>query len=300
VRVFLYDAFTERPFGGNPTAVFLDAHHLDAREMQQIATELQAPNTAFAVRTEAADPPRFHVRYFTPQREIDLCGAADVAIFTALVDEGRVRPHAAGATAGHLTAAGELPVKLYTAPAGVTVEMAQRRPCFFNGAPATAQIEEILGGLPSSLSLPVEIVSTGLRHLIVPFASVADLGRVKPDFPALAEFASSLDVHTVCVFALSRRMPACVRVRDFCPAIGADEEPASGTTAGALACYLAKYSRISPDHNGNIHVAVEQGVEIDRPSAIQVRLHLCGNTIERVTVRGRAVRTLQGEIEIAD
>lgn len=89
LRVYLYDAFTDHPFGGNAAGVVLDAATLEPHSMQRIAAEVNAPTTGFLVRCEDGPLPTFLVRYFTPRREIALCGHATVAVFTALADEGR-------------------------------------------------------------------------------------------------------------------------------------------------------------------------------------------------------------------
>jgi PhzF family phenazine biosynthesis protein len=297
VRAYLYDAFTDRPFGGNVAGVVLDASVLDAKTMQRIAAELHAPTTGFVVGQEPGSPPTFDVRYFTPRQEIDLCGHVTVALFTALVAEGRCQAQPEGIRAHQRTLAGELPVLLYSGEDGeVTVEMEQRPAYFEPPSVKRRAVQEMLGDVPLHSSLPVEIASTGLRHLMVPFPRIGELARLDPDFGALARLSHTLKVDTVCTFALSPEVTTRVRVRDFCSSIGADEEAASGTTSGALACYLAKHGVISPDQSGEMRVQVEQGVEMGRPSWIEARLTQVDATVQRVCVRGRAIEVLKGEL----
>lgn len=111
-----------------------------------------------------------------------------------------------------------------------------------------------------------------------------------------AQLSQTLKVDTVCAFALSPEAKAQVRMRDFCSAIGADEEPASGTTSGALGCYLVKHGVISANQQGEVRVQVEQGVEMGRPSWIEVRLTRVKGAGQRVGVRGRAIEVLKGKL----
>src|SRR5918993_3400326 len=82
------DAFTDRPFTGNPAAVCLLPSPRDAHWMQQIASEMNLAETAFLVRR----PDGFDLRWFTPGAEVDLCGHATLASAHALWEEGHLKP----------------------------------------------------------------------------------------------------------------------------------------------------------------------------------------------------------------
>lgn len=90
LRVYLYDALTDHPFGGNAAGVVLDAATLEPHSMQRIAAELNAPTTGFLVRCEDGPRPTFLVRYFTPRREIALCGHATAAVTGYLAKHRRI------------------------------------------------------------------------------------------------------------------------------------------------------------------------------------------------------------------
>ncbi|NJD99464.1 PhzF family phenazine biosynthesis protein [Thermococcus sp. LS1] len=79
-RAFKVDAFTNRPFKGNPAAVVLDCPELDRETMLAIAGELNLSETAFVWPEKDG----FRVRFFTPGDEIPLCGHATVATFYLL------------------------------------------------------------------------------------------------------------------------------------------------------------------------------------------------------------------------
>lgn len=301
VKVYLYDSFTDQTFGGNTAGVVLDAAGMGAETMQKIASELNATTTGFVVGYEAGAPPTYEVRYFTPRQEIDLCGHVTVALFTALAACGNHLVNGPETPLGLKTKAGDLSILLRSNNNGdPLVEMAQNQPCFETpSALECGVVQEVLGDVPLHPSLPVEIASTGLRHLIAPFSQYEDLSRLKPDFEAIKRISQILGVDTVCAFALSGRDPSRVRLRDFCSGIGADEEPASGTTCGALTCYLFRHGHASVDELGEVRMNIEQGVEMGRPSQIETRLNLRYGKVQRVAVRGKAILVLEGTIRIS-
>ncbi len=82
------DAFTHRPFEGNPCAVVFDADDLDEATMQTIALEMNLSETAFVRSSTVAD---FGARYFTPAEEIPLAGHPTLAVIWALIERGSIR-----------------------------------------------------------------------------------------------------------------------------------------------------------------------------------------------------------------
>ena len=302
VQVYLYDAFTRRTFGGNPAGVVLEAVNMGAETMQKIASELNAPTTGFVVGYEAGIEPTYEVRYFTPRQEIDLCGHVTIALFKALVSSGKYQMHGEETRLGLKTAAGTLSILLRSGDAGsLQVEMEQNLPYFETpSAVARGGVQEVLGGVPLHASLPVEIASTGLRHLIVPFSKYADLARLNPDFEGVKRLSQSAKVDTVGAFAPSAKEPSHIRLRDFCAGIGDNEEPASGTTSGAVSCYLLRHGFARADELGDVSVQVEQGVEMGRPSHIEARLRVQDGNVQRVAVRGEAVLVMEGRMRMAN
>lgn len=93
---------------------------------------------------------------------------------------------------------------------------------------------------------------------------------------------------------------ARVRARDFCSPIGDDEEAASGTTSGALACYLFRHGLAAPSSSGApVGVSVRMDVEMRRLSRVEARLGVGeGGEVRRVSVLGRATRILTGVLEL--
>src|SRR5688572_5470925 len=82
------DAFTERPFAGNPAAVCVLPAERDARWMQDVAREMNVSETAFLVPQDDG----YNLRWFTPAIEVDLCGHATLASAHVLWEDGHLRP----------------------------------------------------------------------------------------------------------------------------------------------------------------------------------------------------------------
>jgi trans-2,3-dihydro-3-hydroxyanthranilate isomerase len=299
---YLYDAFAAAPFGGNVAGVVLPPQQLPARMMQGIANELGAPTTGFAVRRDEGTL-AWDVRYFTPRREIDLCGYVAVAVFTALADVGEVVPQPSGVRAWQYTAAGALGIDVFATHAGIEVEMAQRSPVIEDASRVKNTLLALLGDAVHACAPPV-IASTGLRHLLIGFDSAAAVTRLTPDFRGLGQLSRELEVDTVAAFALLAPGEdpggARVHLRDFCPGIGADEEAASGTTSGALASYLVAIEGVPAAERREAHVRVRQGVELGRPSVIDAYVAVEKDRPQQVRVRGRAMRTLEGKFRVPD
>jgi trans-2,3-dihydro-3-hydroxyanthranilate isomerase len=280
-QAWLYCSFADGFGGGNPAGVVLSPASLSDAVAQAIAAIVGAPTTGFLVAPEpGADA--VAVRFFTPEREIDACGHVTIAVATALVDHGiwtwgdDVIVRARG---------GEFPLRLRDG----TTEMTQRlrRPLEPVGI-GWEDVTAAVGPAARQTSLPLAVAATGLRHLIVPLASVDALAALELDAGRVAALARAAGVDTVCVWAPT----ACtgrVRMRELCAAIGALEEPASGTTAAALALYLR-----ANDHLDVPELVIEQGVEMGHPSRIDVTV----DAPDTATVRGSARKFLSGPVEL--
>ena|SRR5579871_755889 len=297
IPIYLYDAFATRIFGGNIAGVVPDATSLSSEEMQQIAAEIAAPTTGFVTDPASGS---VRLRFFTPTQEIDMCGHVVVGVFSALADlrylgtKEPIRDFVAETTAGPIL------VDVVSAKdSRPVVTMRQNLPKFRRPALDSGAIAELLGADHEAISrdLPIEIWSTALRHLFVPVGSCAVLSALRPNFEALTATSRRLGVETISVFALGEdTSDVDVHLRDFCPAIGNPEESASGTTNGALACYLVHHGRARWSAPDAAAVHSEQGREMGRPSRIFSEIRLSGTEIAEVRVSGSAVRSLSGVI----
>ena len=287
MRLFIVDAFTEVPFGGNTAGVVLlepGAGFPDEEWMRLLAAELRYSETAFVRRDGAAE---FTVRYFTPTGEIDLCGHATIASFGVLFREGFVP---AGTRCLNHTRAGDLEVV-----AGEQVMMQMAFPQRVGGFEDPVLLGDLLtamGGLqPEQLGpWPTETFSTGLPDIILPLRDVATLQALQPDMPLLHALSDRLDVVGVHAFAIGPDDAYTAHVRNFAPRYSIPEESATGTANAALTGYLYHH-RVIGD---GARCFFLQGEAMGRPSLIQTTLQL-ENGIPDIRVGGPCAIVVKGD-----
>ncbi|MFO7768671.1 MAG: PhzF family phenazine biosynthesis protein [bacterium] len=304
-RLMLIDAFTDRPFTGNPAGVVLDAGDLESGQMQAIAREVNASETAFVCGGGEGDP--YRVRFFTPTDEVPLCGHATVATFHALVWEGRIPTMEGEVVVQQETNSGLLPLRLAIRDEGLQrILMGQQPPL---QDPYRGELETLAGPLGVPLALleegdeavgPPARVSTGLKCLHVALPDRSAVEAASPDFRALRQLSRELDVTTVQILTLEAGGDAHVHVRTFAPAVGVDEDPVTGTAAGSLGGYLA-YINYLPEMEGSAgggkaRFGVTQGEEMGRPGRVEVELQMVGQSVTEVWVGGKAVPAFEGTI----
>lgn len=225
------NAFTAHGENGNPAGVVLDADTLSAQQMQNIATKVGFAETAF-VRIH--DKASRELRFFTPTNEVDLCGHATIAAW-ALMHQKQLLPVGEYT---QQTRAGLLGVSILESG---LVSMEQNPATFYETV--SPSVIAPLVELPSASfqdSLQPQIVSTGIRDLLVPVKDKSVLGRLRPDMEAIAEFSRQHDISGLHFFGMIEGSESVASARNFAPADGIDEEAATGTSNGALLCYLKK------------------------------------------------------------
>ncbi|OGD24476.1 MAG: phenazine biosynthesis protein PhzF [Candidatus Aminicenantes bacterium RBG_13_59_9] len=277
MRVYILNAFAKTKRGGNPAGVVLDADRLSETTMQKIAARVGFSETAFVQRAAAAD---FKTRFFTPAAEVDLCGHATIAVFSLLFGLRRIRP----GKHSQETRAGVLGVEVQE---DGTVFMDQTLPLFGNAVDREDVAASLGIGLHSlAPDMPVQIVSTGLRDIIVPVISLPVLSSINPDLDKITEISQKEEAVGYHVFSLETKRQSTAHCRNLAPLYGIPEEAATGTSSGALACYLFKYGKITEDQAQRL--VFEQGYAMKRPSEIIVRLEIKNSDITGVHVGGKA------------
>ncbi len=141
---------------------------------------------------------------------------------------------------------------------------------------------------------PAEVVSTGLPFLIIPLTSQRALSQAKINPSILETVAQELDTSLIALFTMDGTGGNRIRARVFAPFHGVPEDPATGSAAGCFGAYLVKHGLIKGEPVATVEI--EQGVELSRPSLIQVGLALGEGIIDRVWVAGNVVRVLEGTI----
>ena len=275
MKVYVMDSFSDRIFGGNQAGVVLADKALEPAVMQQVAAELKHSETAFVWQTEEGN----RLRYFTPAGEVDLCGHATVAVFALLRRLGRIED----GTHKALTRAGALEIEV----SGETVWMDMAPPKTLGILPEESW-EELYGAY--GLTLPPEIVSTGLADIMMPVRDHETLLRAVQDERTVTELSRRFDVTGVHMFCLGEEAVYC---SNFAPLYDIPEECATGTSNGALTYYLYERSLVEPERE-NLFL---QGEHMERPSRILSRLTVQDGVV-RVRIGGQAVMSLAGEMDL--
>lgn len=300
-RIFHVDAFTERAFGGNPAAVVVDAEGLIEREMQLIAREVNLSETAFVVSAQNKEYD-YHIRFFTPTQEVDLCGHATIAAFCVLSREKYIPPVSGKIIIKQKTKAGMLPVELYFRDKKLDfVMMTQATPNFSYPDVDPEKLCHVMNipkahmGLEDFALVP-EVVSTGLPDIIMPVKGLEILKAIQPDYNKLANYSNKIGVTGVHVFTMeTENINAHIACRNFAPAAGINEESATGTSNGSLGAYLIKNNLMELDENSTL--ICEQGIYMGRPSKIFVKIEGTKDNMI-VKVGGKAVVVIEGIIEL--
>ncbi|MBZ5637748.1 MAG: PhzF family phenazine biosynthesis protein [Acidobacteriia bacterium] len=259
VRITQVDAFTDRPFAGNPAAVCLLPEPRPDAFMRDVAREMNLSETAFLVQ-RGGD---FDLRWFTPTVEVDLCGHATLASAHVLWEEGRLPSDAAArfhTRSGLLTAEKR----------GTLIEMD------FPAEPATESEES--PDLEHALGVRPTFVGRNRLDLLVEVESEETVRLVSPDFTWLR----AITTRGVIVTSRSSSPDRDFVSRFFAPAAGIDEDPVTGSSHCCLGPYWgAKLGR--PRLVGYQASA--------RGGTVNVRLNG-----DRVILGGTAVTVLRAEL----
>jgi len=298
MKFYIVDAFTDTLFGGNPAGVVLlekGAAFPEDEVMRKTAAELRYSETAFISQTGENE---FHIRYFTPAAEVDLCGHATIGSFFALADAGLVK---FGSSYVCQTLAGRLNIDL--SMDSVLMDMGVPQAIGrISEKDALQELYAIMGiceekqgevtvGAADTVLIP-EMISTGLPDIMLPVRSEEELAAITPDFPALTKLSERYEVVGVHAFTVNTKDGA-VHCRNFAPLYDIDEEAATGTSNGALTYYLYNNGLLTPGTD-NLFI---QGEAMDRPSKIRSRLTADGDKV-KIQVGGNAAILACGEINL--
>jgi trans-2,3-dihydro-3-hydroxyanthranilate isomerase len=271
----LVDVFTDRPFGGNRLAVFPDATGIADATMQQLAWEFNFSETTFVL--PPSDPScTCRVRIFTPRQELPFAGHPTVgtaAVLASLSDDKQF-----------VFEEGIGPVRVDLDGESMRLYLDSPRYESSSEAPPTAEIAR-------ALSLPDDAISDswyggiGLKFCFVRLASPELVDRAVLDKDAWASGVVGTWSAELYVFAGDFRDRARVHARFFAPALGVDEDPATGSACASLAASLAQRS---PEPNGTYRLRIDQGVVMGRPSALEGTARKEDGRIAEVVVSGFA------------
>src|SRR5258705_9302956 len=209
------DAFTSKPFRGNPAAVCLLEAKRDERWMQDVAREMNLSETAFL----SPDGDGYDLRWFAPTTEVDLCGHATLASAHVLWETGRL--------------AGDSPARFRTKSGLLTCNRRGSR--IEMDFPSTPPRDETPpDGLLEALRVKARNTARSRFDWLVELGSEAEVRALAPDFGLLKK------VKARGVIVTSRANESFDFVsRVFAPAAGIDDDPVTGSAHCCLAPYWA-------------------------------------------------------------
>ncbi|HEY3174584.1 MAG TPA: PhzF family phenazine biosynthesis protein [Candidatus Polarisedimenticolia bacterium] len=292
ISILQVDAFTTRPFAGNPAGVVLEPGDLGEDEMLLIAREMNLSETAFLLPPSGPEAD-LRVRWMTPAAEVDLCGHATVATFHAALEEGRLAPGAYRMECR----AGVLPIDLRRDETGwPVVRLGLPVPALEETNLAACRIAEPLGIETDDLSGRLPLMRTG-EWLLAPLSGLDAMRRVRPDLKALLDLHEELGLGSTIVLTTETLEPgSAVHVRMFAPGFGIDEDPVTGSAEGPVAAYLVRHGLLEP--SASTRYIAEQGDIIGRPGRIEVEVTREAGRIRSITIAGHAVTVLRGTISL--
>jgi len=259
ISIFQVDAFTDGPFKGNPAGVVLLDREKASEWMASIATEMNLSETAFLIREDAD----YHLRWFTPEVEVQLCGHATLASAHILWEQQYLEETE---TAVFRTLSGKL--KAVKKKGWIEMDF----PAFsFQELEPASTLTDPVGGKP------VSAFSTG-ENLMLVFESPEEIASLVPDMNRVAE----LPYQGVIATSRGDGMPYDFVSRYFAPKVGIEEDPVTGSAHSSLAPYWAKMLEKNK-------LAAYQASE--RGGVLQIRLW-----DERVFISGQAVTVFSGKL----
>lgn len=258
LTLYQIDAFAEKVFEGNPAAVIPLQNWLNDEVMQKIALENNLSETAFFVPVEAG----FHIRWFTPLAEVNLCGHATLASAHVLFN--------------HLNYT-EKEIR-FQSRSGI-LKVKKEGDLIVLDFPASKMSEiEVPENLQTAFNIQPKKCVKGRDDLMLIFEKEEDILNLKPDFQKIIQSKT----RGVIVTAKSEKYNFVSRF--FAPAVGVNEDPVTGSAHTILIPFwsneLRKNEMIAKQISGRGGILY------------------CKNLGDRVEIGGKAVTYLMGEITV--
>lgn len=300
IRIKQVDAFTLKPFTGNPAGVVLDADHLSSEEMQKIANEMNVSETVFVLHPTNPDDADVRLRWFTPSQEVNLCGHATIAAFHALAETGQYglevdeeQSFLVETRSGILTVDVEwknmLPYIKFSLPV----------PQFFPFPDDIAVLCGALGLSQIELSQNAKPQITREGYCFVPIRDEDSLKSLEPNMELLKKMHERHDITAFAVVTTDTgEQNMDWHMRFFAPALGVNEDHVTGSAHGPMAVYLL--------HNGLLEETkhyfsfnASQGQATGRPGSITVNMTVKDGVADEVQIAGQAVTVMDGVMKLS-
>lgn len=293
LKFYTADVFTATRFGGNPLAVFPEAPPIETATMQQIAREFNLSETVF-VRPPDQQQHTRRLRIFTPAAELPFAGHPTVGTALLLAWIGAITVTGAQTAIVFEEGVGPVPVTIFADGGQArTAQLTAARPPEFGPLPE--------GDLAALLSLERDAVlqqpyapaavSCGVPFLFVPLRDRESLGRAQLNIEQWRAQVAASWAPQLYLFTPDADPGVQFQARMFAPSMGVAEDPATGAAATAFGGYLAHFERPA---DGTARWLVAQGVEMGRPSRLEVEADCSGGAVAALRVGGAAVLVSEG------
>lgn len=264
MQQYILRSFVSKNGGGNKAAVVFDDIGMSESQMLRITKKNNFSETAF-IDFRKSDENKYMIRYFTPEEEVDICGHAALASFHLLKQLGYLK----GSKAYHSTKAGELKVLIDSDKILIEMkkpELVMKLDKEIVMGTIDIEADKIVTGKDGL----IDVISTGLRDIILEVSDIDTLRNMnikKDNMISVCQKYNLVGMHVVSRETIEKDSDFCCR--NFAPAVGVDEESATGTSNASLLYYMMK-SNNSFDRSKVYKV--EQGYFMDSPSNIFVKV----------------------------
>lgn len=294
----LLDVFTNQAFGGNQLAVFTQPpSDLPKATMQKIAKEMNLAEITFVFppQDEAND---YRVRIFTPAVEMPMAGHPTVGTGYLLAQVGMLGDIHDEKVVTFEEGVGPIKVTVQANADGSPRQVLMRQPLpeFRKIYEDTQLIADLLSLSVNDLhpTAPVQVVTTGVPFLYIVINSLEAIGKIKLRLDVWDQHFKGTDAEQIFVTTTETQYEtSTVHSRMFAPAFGIPEDPATGAASGPLGAYLVKYG-LAPAGD----IVSEQGIEMSRPSFINIHIGMDGDNFTDVVIGGECVYMGHGTIVI--
>ncbi|MFD4375572.1 PhzF family phenazine biosynthesis protein [Streptomyces sp. NPDC058486] len=267
MRIRIVDAFTDRPFSGNPAGVLLLDSFPDDSWLQRVAAEVNLSETAFAHPLPAGGEADWALRWFTPTTEVDMCGHATLATAHVLHTTGTATGPVRFATRSGVLGA------VTDADGGITMD-------FPTSSLTPVPVPDGLADALGAEILAVHDTAAHVGDVVVELRDEAAVRALAPDLAALKAHSSRGVIATAP--AADPGSSYDFVSRGFFPAVGIDEDPVTGSAHTALAPYWS--ARLGRDDLTGLQGGARTGL-------VRTRLHG-----DRTLLTGHAVTVIDGEL----
>ena len=296
IKLTQVDAFTNKLFGGNPSAVVFEAEVLSEDEMRDIAREMNLSETAFILPSKKGN---IRLRYFTPNGdEIKFCGHASVGALYSIAKEHELGIKGPGVYRLQVeTNIGLLPMQIdYLDEENIVIQFDSPKIDLVQCNYSHKLVAKKLGIEPGIIDQSKLIMREKTNDFIyLTIKSLKELESINYNVQSATEFAKAENIVVFCLITNQTfDKENQLHSRCFAPLVGVPEDPATGSAQGALVAY-ALVNNILLENTE--YIFLEQGHFIKRPSQLKVKI-VKQDVNYRATVYASAVEVFRTEIAL--